>query len=144
MRILLLAAALSFLCTAAALAAPRERIDPKSVRDKISLTLGTKGTIQFKQQGDMLTDPKLGDADDRGKPGMGVELKKEDKLFILVVQNRFPKGLRYRAAARLKGAEDFVETSVVRVGARLSSFESWDDPIEEIILFDFKLTDEKP
>jgi hypothetical protein len=144
MNTLRLTTALILICAATVFAAPRDRIDPKDLKDKVSLTLGTKGTIQFKQQGDTLTEPKLVKAADEKTPGMSVEFKKDDQLLMLTVQNPFPKALRYRAAARLKGRKEYVETSIIPVMAGLLSFESWQDPIEELILFDFKLTDEKP
>jgi hypothetical protein len=124
-------------------AAPRDRIDPATIKDKVSLKLGTKGTIQFKAQGDVLAEPKLVKDAPENAAGVGAELSKSDNLIMLRVQNRFAKNLHYRAAIRLKGRTDFVETSLIPVKAGLLSFESWGDPIEEIILFEFKLTDEK-
>ena len=134
------------LSVATVLAVPGERIDPKSVKHKVSFTLGAKGTIQFKQRGDLLTEPKLSNKFEEGG-GVGGEFRKNDKddrLIGLMVQNRFPKALRYRALMRLKGRKEYVETSIVPVMAGLLSYESWADPIEELILFDFRLTDEKP
>jgi hypothetical protein len=144
MNLLRLIAFLTLLCTAAAPAAPRDRIDAKALKDKISLTLGTKGTIQFKQQGDALAEPKLVKDADEKQPGISVEFKKHPEFIALMLRNGLPKALRYRAAIRLKGREDYFETSlIVPVMAGLVSFETWQDPIEELVLFEFKLTDEK-
>jgi hypothetical protein len=140
MNRLRLTTAFIFVCAATAFAAPRDRIDPKALKDKVSLTLGTKGTIQFKRRGDSLTEPKL-TKEAQSKPGMGVEFKKEGQLLTLRVHNPFPKALRCRAAARLKGRREYLETGIFPVMAGLSSGRSWEDPIEEFILFDFKLTD---
>ena len=144
MNTLRLIAALGLLCTAAAPAAPRDRIDPKDLKDKVSLTLGSKGTIQFKQQGDALIEAKLVKEPDEKQPGISVEFKKYPEFLALKLKNGLPKALRYRAAIRLKDSEDYVETSLILpVHAGIVGFETWKDPIEELILFDFKLTDEK-
>ena len=43
-----------------------------------------------------------------------------------------------------RGKTTYFETDIVTIMAGLSDYESWEDPIEELVLFDFKLTDEKP
>jgi len=127
-----------------AIAAPRDSIDPATLKDKVSLALGAKGTIQFTRDGDTLTAPVLVKGAGQNQPGISVEFTKRPEFIALNLQNRLPKAIRYRAAVRLKGRKDFVETSlIVPVHAGLVSFETWQDPIEEIILFEFKLTDEK-
>jgi hypothetical protein len=144
MTTLRLIAAFTALVVAIASAAPRDRIEPKDLKDKISLTVGSEGTIQFKQQGDAITEPKLIKDPDAKQPGIGVELKLKPEFLALTLQNRLPKALRYRAAVRLKGRKDYFETSlIVPVMSGLVSYETWQDPIEELVLFDFKLTDEK-
>jgi len=144
MKTLRLIAGLTTIIAATALAASGDRIEAKDLKNKVSLTLGTKGTVQFKQKGDELSEATIA-KDPEGKlPGIGVEFKKEPEFFALMLQNRLPKALRYRAALRLKGRKEYVETSlIVPVMAGLFSGESWQDPIEELVLFDFKLTDEK-
>jgi len=143
MNILKLITALSLLC-AVATAAPNDRIDLKDIKDKISLTVGSKGTIQFKQEGNVLTEAKLVKDADAKQPGISVELKKEPEFLGLMLKNGLPKALRYRAAIRLKGRKDYFETSLILpVMTGLVSFETWEAPVEELVLFDFKLTDEK-
>lgn len=145
MNILRLILAGLVFCSAvtATFAAPRDRIDPGKIGDKVSLKMGDKGAILFQAQADVLAEPKfVKDGPGKGD-GLGVEFSKLDKMIMLKVQNRFPKTLRYRAAIRGKGRADFVETSLLPVQAGLLSFESWGDSIEEIVLFEFKLTDEK-
>lgn len=64
--------------------------------------------------------------------------------MALKLTNGLPKALRYRAAIRIKGRKDYVETSLILpVMTGLVSYETWQDPIEELVLFDFKLTNEK-
>jgi hypothetical protein len=129
---------------ATAFATPGDRIEPKNLKYKIFLTLGSKGTVQFKQNGDRLTEPTLVKDPDWKQLGIGVEFRKEPKFLALALRNGLPKALRYRAAIRLKDRKEYVETSlIVPIRSGLISFEAWQDPIEELVLFDFKLTDEK-
>ena len=145
MNTLKLVATLGLLCVTSALAAPHDRIDPKALKDKVSLKLGSKGTIQFKQNGDAFTEPTLVKDPDAKQPGIGVNFDKKPEFLALTLENRLPKALRYRAAIRLKGRKDYFETSlIVPIPPGLVSYETWQDPIEELILFEFKFTDEKP
>lgn len=145
MNALKLLALLLLTCLAKTHAAPNDPIKPDEIKEKISLTLGTKGIIQFKQEGNVLSAPVLAKEADPKQPGVSVEFGKQPEFLALNLKNLFPKALRYRAAIRLKGSKDFVETSLVLpVYAGLFSYETWQDPrIEELLLFDFKLTDEK-
>lgn len=90
MNPLKLATALLVLCIASAFAAPRDRIDPKDFKDKVSLKLGDKGTIQFKQQGDVLTEPKLTKQADENNPGMGVDFSKDNQQIRLRSLLKYP------------------------------------------------------
>jgi hypothetical protein len=136
---------LALLGTASVMAAPNDQIDVQAIKARITLHLGDKGLIQFKRDGNTLAEPKLIQSSDEKAPGVEVEFKKEPEFLMLNLKNRFPKGLFYRAAIRLKGRTDYVETSLITpVGAGLLSLESWQDLIEELVLFDFKLTDENP
>ena len=145
MNALRLIAAAVLLFAGRGLAAPHDRVDLKELKLKVSLTLGSKGTIEFKQQGDGLTAATLIKSPHDKNPGISVEFTKQPEFFALTLQNQLPKALRYRAAVRLKGRKDFFETSlIVPVMAGLISSEIWADPIAELVLFDFNLTDEKP
>ncbi|WP_395739149.1 hypothetical protein [Prosthecobacter sp.] len=137
--------AIALLGTAIVSAAPGDPIDPKTFKDTVSLPLGTQGTIQFKQEGAAITAATLV-ADPDGKlPGIRVDFKQQHEFLGLKVKNALTKALRYRAAIRLKGSKDFQETSLINpIMAGLLGYETWKDPIEELVLFDFKLTAEKP
>jgi len=125
-------------------AAPGDRIDTKALKDKVPLTLGSKGTVQFTQHGGKLADPKLIEDPNWKQPGIGVEFRKEPKFLALALRNGLAKPLRYRAAIRLNGSKDYIETSlIVPIRSGLISMEAWQEPIEELVLFEFALTDEK-
>ena len=144
MNILRLIATVTCLLVVTVLGAPGDRIDDQSLKNPIRLNLGAKGFILLKELPNGQQEATLVPARPGKQPGVSVELKKEPEFIALTLQNRLPKALRYRAAVRLKGSGAYVETSlIVPVTPGLFSFESWQDPIEELVLFDFKLTDEK-
>ena len=140
----------AFVCAIAAVlfsgdlaAKPRDVIDPAKVGEKIILKPGDKGTLQFQQKDNDLTGLKWLPNDD-GKKSIGVRFTKDAGMFMLTVTNFFPKKFSYRAAIRIKGRNTFIETSIMgpllaRVPDGFSGYEMWHDPIEEILLFGFKL-----
>jgi hypothetical protein len=144
MNRLMLIVALASLCIATAQAAPGDQVDASGLTNKVSLNIGSKGAIRFKQQRNALTEPTLIKGPAGKQPGVDVEFKKEPKFLALILKNRLSKALLYRAALRLKGHKEYVETSlIVPVNPGLMSFEAWQDPIDELVLFAFKLTDQK-
>lgn len=129
---------------AATFAAPGERVDRQAIKDSVTLQLGSAGTIQFKQVGDKLTELKLVKTPEGDQTGIDVEFKKHPEFLAMKLKNNLTKSIRYRAAIRIKGRQDYVETSlIVPVAPGLFSYESWGDPIEELVLFDFQLVDPK-
>lgn len=145
MKTLSLAGLLALLLTVTTWSAPNDRIDPKGLKDSVAISLGSKGAISFKQLGDRLAEPKLTQTVPENTPGLEIyKFERNESLVLLTVVNHFPKTLRYRAAVRLKGRKGYKETSILPAYTGLMNCESWGDPVEEILLFDFKLTNEKP
>lgn len=132
---------LSLLCSLSAFAAPP--VDPATLEDKVTLTVGKKLTVQFQPDGDALKKPTVVERSDPKQPRVILDFGMHEGTLILSIKNRFPRALRVRCLMRLKGQTAYSETSILPILAGLSDFESWRDPIEEIVLFDFKLTDEK-
>lgn len=117
--------------------------DPSKLTDSIKIFLGKKYTLHFQQAGGVLKKPEISEKDDPKQPGVSLDFKQEDGMVILDIKNNFSKTLRCRCLARLKGKTTYFETDLVPIPAGLSDYESWQDSIEEFVLFDFKLTDEK-
>ena len=118
-----------------------EKIDPAKLKEKVSITLGKKLEIQFEQSGDALTHPKIVEEASDKTPTVSIEFLKQGDNLILATKNPYPKNMKFRAAMRLKGRTDFRETTIVPVVAKLFSFEAWQDPIEELVLFEYKLVE---
>lgn len=124
-----------------AAAAPDDRIDPATLKDKVTIKLGKKLFVQFEQKGNALTHPKAVEKPTDQPPTPTFDFRKTDDSLILMTKNPFSKPLKFRALARLKGRKDYFETSIVPVESGLFGAELWRDPIEELVLFDFKLGD---
>ena len=146
----------AWVCTLAAtvfsaglVAKPGDVIDPATAGEKIILKPDAIGTLQFQQKDNNLTGLKWL-PNDSGKQCIGVRFTKKagkkpkSDMVMLTVTNYFPKKISYRAAIRIKGRANFVETSIrgpllANVPDGFSGYEMWSDPIEEILLFGFTL-----
>jgi len=124
-----------------AAAASDDKIDPATLKDKVTIKLGKKLSVQFEQKGNALTHPEVVEKPTGKPPSPTFDFRKTDDNLILTTKNPFSKALKFRALARLKGHKDYFETSIVPVESGLFSAELWQDPIEELVLFDFKLSD---
>jgi hypothetical protein len=140
---------LCFLAVAVtAIAAVKEEINPGKLKDKVTIIVGKDLTVQFQQQDDGLSQPKV--IENAGENAATVTFSskvisgKGAKIVSLITRHPFPKTLVFRALIRLQGEKEYKETSIVPVGKGLAGGESWSDPVEEIVLFDFKLSDKEP
>ena len=118
-------------------------VDPAKIEDSIRIYPGKKFTVQFQADGNVLKKPVIMEHPDEKRPNVSLDFTKEDGNVMLEIKNGFPKALHCRCLTRLKGKTAYFETDIVTIMAGLSDFESWGDPIEELVLFDFKLTDNK-
>ncbi|HEY2154657.1 MAG TPA: hypothetical protein VGH33_03440, partial [Isosphaeraceae bacterium] len=118
--------------------------DPAQIKDKVTIKLGQKIDIQFTQKDGAISAPNVIEKPPAGVPTVHAEFLRQDDNLMLMTQNPFSKNMAFRALARHKGRKAYVETSIVPVGAGISGLELWRDPIEELVLFDFKLVGEKP
>ena len=124
-------------------------IDPGLIKDKVTIKPGQEVRVRFTRNGDAISAPKVVDAPkNEAKADAKAELvhfdfSKKGEDLTLTTQNPFSKNFVFRAAARYKGRTDYLETSIVPVHAGIFGIEMWRDPIEELLLFDFKLVDEK-
>jgi hypothetical protein len=132
---------LGILATTAAVA--DDKLDPAKIKDKVAINLGKKLVIRFEQKGDTLSSPKEAKQETTDPPTPTFNFSHIGQSLALTTKNPFSKDLKFRALARLKGRKDYFETSIVPVKSGLFGIELWQDPIEELVLFDFKLVDGK-
>ena len=137
-------AAFAFLIatTAITLAAPGQAINP-ATKDKVTITVGQKLTIQFQQKGTVtiqLIEPKTVENPDGKTPSVTLDFKKDaDGTLVLVVQNDFKQNLQCQLLTRSKGSKDFFEVGDGKpftVTAGLAYVATWGGlPIEEVALY---------
>ena len=124
--------------------AAERSIDPARLKDNITLPLGRKIIVEFEQHGDALSHPAITRNPSGKKPAVLFDFRdRGGNLYMLVIKNTFPKAFRFRALTRPKGQNRYFETSILFVFASLTNFESWHERFSELVLFDFKLTDER-
>lgn len=61
------------------------------------------------------------------------------KLVILTTVQNLNKPIIFKAKIRIKGNNDYLETSIVPKAPNIFSVEQWQDPVDSIILSDFKI-----
>jgi hypothetical protein len=120
-------------------AAGAETLEPSRIEDKIAIKLGQKLTIQFQTQGHELKLPKVVQQPDPKRPTVTLDFNRHGQNLILHIHNGFSHTLGMRCLMRLTRQREYHETGILPVPALLSDFEGWRDPIEELVLFDFKL-----
>ncbi len=118
-----------------------DKPDPAKIKDKVKITIGKQLFVKFEQKDNALSDPKV--VEKEGDLTPTFDFSKMDQNVTLTTKNPFKKNLKFRALARLKGKKNYFETSIVPVLPGLFGIELWQDDIEELILFEFKLEDEK-
>jgi hypothetical protein len=73
------------------------------------------------------------------RPHISLRLSADEGIRMLEVENHYGQKLTYTARICMKERKRCVGTSVLPVEAGLSSFESWVDPIDLLILSRFSL-----
>jgi len=118
-----------------------DKLDPAKIKDKVTISLGKKLVVRFEQKADALANPKIVKAEAKNSPTPVFSFAKLNENLALTTKNPYSRDLKFRALARLKNRKDYFETSIVPVKSGLFGIELWQDPIEELVLFDFKLVD---
>ena len=136
----LLSVTLSLL--AAIFVAAAETPDPETLQNKIQISLGERLFVSFQRNGDALSAPELSQKVGNKPDSLSLRFERIDDMALLVTKNPFGETLRFRALAKVKGSSTYFETSILPISAKLSSYESWQDDIETLILFDFSLSKE--
>ena len=129
-------------CTSAR--AEYEPIDITHVRDKIKIRFHQKFAIVFDQRGNRLVNPRLLTTSTKQPYIVGEFIGTSKGNRALMLQSTFPKMVRYHAAARGEGRRDWHRVNrMYGLLPNVGSAEGFGDPIEEFVLYDFTLTNEK-
>ncbi len=66
---------------------------------------------------------------------------KGNPFMMLSIQNKLHRGFSYDALMIVPTKKEIIETHVLPVDARLSNFESWPHPIVQLVLRNFRFSD---
>jgi tetratricopeptide (TPR) repeat protein len=119
----------------------------ETIQNKLTIKFGQKLAGQFQVKDRELTDPKIVNADGQ-KPEktpncLWLDFREDKRGRVLFLWHSFPQTMQAKCLARLKGYDTYFETDILPVPVKAVSPEIWKEPIEELVLFDFKLTDLK-
>jgi len=75
------------------------------------------------------------------KANLVLSFKQEKRMMLFTIQNRTKYWLIYEAGIKTPKRDGWYKTSVMPVGPRLSSFESWAAPIDQLALKKFRFSE---
>lgn len=114
--------------------------DISDLTDKVQVQLGHQVQAEFKVTGDKLIAPTLIPVKAKRLNAVFLNFYSEKSNHILRLSHSFSRTMVARCLARLQGYDAYFETDILPVEVRSISPELWQEPIEELVLFDFKLT----
>jgi hypothetical protein len=122
-------------------------VDVRSLHDKISVRMHQANRFTFDQRGDRLLNPRPVRRAQK-EPSVMLQLTNEigggvSGVNFLVLSSTYPQMLRCRGAARFRGKAGFVTTGVYTVHRKDPTAASFHDPIQEFIIWDIRLTNER-
>jgi len=109
--------------------------------DALILRVGDSVTVSFTQSGDTLLSPMIETAPQEGRPIVVLELTESGRARSFRIWNGYGRVLHYRAATRMRGRKRHVDVPVRPVGAGARSSTMLNDPFDELVLFEFFLSD---
>jgi hypothetical protein len=129
-------------CTSAR--AEYEPIDITRVRDKINIRFHQKFAIVFAQRGNRVVNPRILTTSTKQPYIVGEFVGTPKGNRMLMLQSTFPKMVRYHAVARGQNGRAWHRVNrMFGLLPNVASAEGFQDPIEEFVLYDFTLTNEK-
>lgn len=155
---ILQALALLIVTAAVAVAEPPKAVDPDAIKDKVSMTLDEEFVIEFNRDGNQLTNPSKSKKAEVKKLSVKVKFavtsaspfpppREGATRPYFTVENNFDKTLHFRALVRLKGSKEFFEIDEdmkpVAAGEAFNKCWGFDSLVEEVVLYEFKLSDEQ-
>lgn len=114
-----------------------EKAIPLPEAGKVAIKLGEKLTAHFEVDGELLINPTTAKGDHVGENSFALDFHLHKGGCLLLLQHSFPKIIRVRCLARLKGQDAYFETDLLPIPPHAISRELWSEQIEELVLFDF-------
>jgi hypothetical protein len=133
-------------------------VDPNQFKDKVSITTGEEFFIEFNRDGNQLTNPSKAKKAEVKRLSLKVNLgvtsaspfpppRERATRPFLTIENNFEKMLHFRALVRMKGSKEFFDVDEnmepLPGGDTFNKCWEFDSPVEEVVLCEFKLSDER-
>jgi tetratricopeptide (TPR) repeat protein len=115
-----------------------------NISNKISVNFGHRIVAQFEVNGDLPVAPKVVEGKQEPVNSLSLEFRQDKRGRTLFLTHSFGRMLHARCLARLKDYDAYFETDILPVPPKTINPEIWSDPIEELVLFDFKLSGSRP
>jgi hypothetical protein len=120
-------------------------VDVRPLRDKVSVRLGQTVSFVFEQHGQRLVNPRpAGPSEKRPNLTLKLEYQAKGGYATLFINSTFPKTLVYRDAALFDGRSGFVTTRTHPAFPNVLDAEAFPGRIKECVLWDLRLTNERP
>jgi hypothetical protein len=123
------------------LIATAEAKPPAAPPDSVSVKVGRTVSVMFTQVEDRLITPNVLPDPVDGESVLTLKLTQNGPACTLYVTNGFGKTLNYRTLVRFRGSGSFVDSVTVPVRAYREGVMSFAARVEEIILYEIKLSD---
>jgi hypothetical protein len=111
--------------------------------DALILKVGDSVTVAFTQSGDTLLSPTIEAAPEEGRPVVVLELTESGRARSFRIWNGYGRVLHYRAATRMRGRKRHFDVPVSAVSPGVRSTVILNDPFDELVLFEFFLSDSR-
>ena len=107
----------------------------------VAIKLGQKLSVVLAEKGDDLVDPKITSGRQRHAHTLLLDYKIEKKQHVLRLEHTFWRKMEGRClGSAWPVTTTWFETDILPVPVGTINPELWSDPIEELVLFDLKLT----
>jgi hypothetical protein len=117
--------------------------NPDQIETKFSVKCGEKVCVSFEQKGDTATKVTVVKTTDDKTPHFDVDFHaSDDGIVTAIIHHTYPNTIHYRCLARNKGSKTWYASNMIPAPPNFHNGETWKG-VEEIVLFDFKFTDEK-
>jgi len=109
--------------------------------DAIKLKAGQQAFIEFTVDGNRLINPQVSPEPVPRKPVLIVVFERTGQERSMQILNGFERTLSYKLMVSFKGRRGYFELPMKAIAGGVQSRTTWGDPVEEIYLFDFQLSD---
>ncbi|MGI9086339.1 MAG: tetratricopeptide repeat protein [Chthoniobacterales bacterium] len=121
----------------------KETAVPLPPTGTVAIKLGEKVQVHLKVDVEQLVDPAAAKITDRPElDSFLLNFHLEKGRRVLLLEHSFGKVVRMKCLARLKDQDVYFETDLLPIQPGTISKEIWDDPIEELVFFDFHFSDD--